>query len=187
MTFDYMALLAVASTIAGAGLLSDSPTAVIASMLGAWILCCSAVSTTLRSVCVHDCPTVCLSVCMLVSPLMGPILSITFGLSTLKWDIVKRGLRNELLGVLITFCVGVLVGGCAFPYYGAHFRSLEMTSRGKRKSRTNLRTLLSVHLLTARHTCHTCRTSLSPFRGMSLICVRDVCVWATQRAICSSA
>ena len=34
MTFDYMALLAVASTIAGAGLLSDSPTAVIASMLG---------------------------------------------------------------------------------------------------------------------------------------------------------
>jgi hypothetical protein len=34
MTFDYMALLTVASTIAGAGLLSDSPTAVIASMLG---------------------------------------------------------------------------------------------------------------------------------------------------------
>ncbi len=34
MTFDYMALMAVASTIAGAGLLSDSPTAVIASMLG---------------------------------------------------------------------------------------------------------------------------------------------------------
>jgi hypothetical protein len=34
LTFDFIALVAMASMIAGAGLLSDSPTSVIASMLG---------------------------------------------------------------------------------------------------------------------------------------------------------
>ena len=68
---------------------------------------------------------------VLVSPLMGPILSITFGLSTLKWSVVQRGCRNEFLGVVITLLVGVIVGLCAYPVYGANFRSMEMISRGR--------------------------------------------------------
>jgi uncharacterized membrane protein len=66
-----------------------------------------------------------------VSPLMGPILSITFGLAVAKWGIVKRGLRNEFVGVIITFFVGVVFGLCAYPVYGAELRSEEMLSRGR--------------------------------------------------------
>ncbi len=64
---------------------------------------------------------------------MGPILSITFGLSTLNWEIVKRGMRNEFIGVLITLVVGMFIGLCGYPVYGAGLRSDEMMGRGKRK------------------------------------------------------
>ena len=38
---------------------------------------------------------------MLVSPLMGPILAVTFGAKICDGEMVKRGLRNELYGVLV--------------------------------------------------------------------------------------
>lgn len=71
------------------------------------------------------------SLIILVSPLMGPILSITFGLAVANGGIVQRGLRNELVGVLITFVVGIIFGLCAYPVYGADIRSEEMLSRGR--------------------------------------------------------
>ena len=36
---------------------------------------------------------------MLVSPLMGPILCAAFGIAVCRWDMVWRGVRNELYGV----------------------------------------------------------------------------------------
>eukprot|EP01037_Dinobryon_pediforme_P046891 gene46891-60529_t len=77
LTFNYMILLLCASLIAGTGLIGDSATTVIASML--------------------------------VSPLMGPILSITFGLAVEEWSVIRRGLRNEVVGVLISFFTGLAI------------------------------------------------------------------------------
>ena len=62
---------------------------------------------------------------------MGPILSMTFGLATNKYDIVRRGLRNELYGVAISFIVGISMGLCASQLYGPNYESEEMISRGK--------------------------------------------------------
>jgi hypothetical protein len=98
LTFDFIAMVAVASVIAGAGLLSDNATTVIASML--------------------------------VSPLMGPILSITFGLATVNYSVVRRGFRNELVGVFISLFTGIVMGLFAATYYKPDFRSGEITSRG---------------------------------------------------------
>ena len=102
LTFDYMALIAMASVISGAGLLSNSATTIIASML--------------------------------VSPLMGPILSITFGLSRHDVSTVKRGLRNEAIGVVISAVVGLVMGLCAGCLYDREVlssKSEQMELRGE--------------------------------------------------------
>lgn len=98
LTFDYIAMITVASIIAGSGLLSDSPTSVIASML--------------------------------VSPLMGPILSITFGLATNDMSIISRGVKNEVIGVIICFVVGTIMGLMSGLYHDCDFSSQEIESRG---------------------------------------------------------
>jgi uncharacterized hydrophobic protein (TIGR00271 family) len=99
LTFNYMALLLMASIIAGIGLLTNSDTTVIASML--------------------------------VSPLMGPILSITFGVAV--WDIetIRRGVRNEIVGIFISLTTGIFMGFIASFLYPPDYRSGEMTSRGE--------------------------------------------------------
>ncbi len=98
LTFNYLALLACASAIAGAGLLGDSATTVIASML--------------------------------VSPLMGPILSITFGLAVQHNETIRKGVRNELIGILISFMTGLTIGIVGALVYPASYRSGEMVGRG---------------------------------------------------------
>ena len=47
---------------------------------------------------------------MLVSPLMNPILGIVFGLSVRDQSLWKRGLRNELIGLIICVTCGFLLG-----------------------------------------------------------------------------
>lgn len=101
LTFNYIAQLAMASIIAGTGLLGDSSTNVIAAML--------------------------------VSPLMGPILSITFGLAVGDKATVKKGLRNEFVGIFIALTVGFCMGLIASACYSPSYRSGEMTSRGDGK------------------------------------------------------
>jgi hypothetical protein len=101
LTFNYMGLVTAASIISGAGLLQDSATTVIASML--------------------------------VSPLMGPILSITFGLAINDTSIIWRGLRNEIVGILLCILTGFVIGTCGAPFYNADFYSQEIYSRGDRK------------------------------------------------------
>jgi uncharacterized hydrophobic protein (TIGR00271 family) len=98
LTFNYLALLACASMIAGAGLLGDSATTVIASML--------------------------------VSPLMGPILSITFGLAVRDLNTIRKGLRNEIIGIILSFVTGLLIGTAGAFAYPPHYRSGEMVGRG---------------------------------------------------------
>eukprot|EP01031_Cornospumella_fuschlensis_P027218 gene27218-32884_t len=98
LTFNYIAQLAMASIIAGTGLLGDSSTNVIAAML--------------------------------VSPLMGPILSITFGLAVGDKPTVKKGLRNEFVGIFIALTVGLVMGFIASACYPPSYRSSEMTGRG---------------------------------------------------------
>ncbi|RYH27786.1 DUF389 domain-containing protein [archaeon] len=98
LTFNYIAQLAMASIIAGTGLLGDSSTNVIAAML--------------------------------VSPLMGPILSITFGLAVGDKESVRKGLRNEFVGILIALSVGLIMGIIASAFYPPSYRSGEMTGRG---------------------------------------------------------
>lgn len=101
LTFNYMMLLFCASLIAGAGLIGDSATTVIAAML--------------------------------VSPLMGPILSITFGLAIQQRESVYRGLRNEMVGIVISFVTGLMIGVIATGIYAPHYRSNEMVERGEGK------------------------------------------------------
>lgn len=99
LTFNYMILLLCASLIAGTGLIGDSATTVIASML--------------------------------VSPLMGPILSITFGLAVEEWSVIRRGLRNEVVGILISFFTGLTIGLISSGLYSPEYRSNEMVERGE--------------------------------------------------------
>eukprot|EP01031_Cornospumella_fuschlensis_P027217 gene27217-32883_t len=102
LTFNYIAQLAMASIIAGTGLLGDSSTNVIAAML--------------------------------VSPLMGPILSITFGLAVGDKPTVKKGLRNEFVGIFIALTVGLVMGFIASACYPPSYRSSEMTGRGEARN-----------------------------------------------------
>lgn len=68
---------------------------------------------------------------MLVSPLMGPILSITYGWAVMKKSIVLRGLRNEIVGIVISFLTGFIMGLASSMIYGPSYRSVEMMNRGK--------------------------------------------------------
>ena len=61
---------------------------------------------------------------------MGPILSMTYGVSVHKTDIILRGMRNEIVGVLISLLVGLVMGIVSAFVYGSDFRSHEMISRG---------------------------------------------------------
>ena len=68
---------------------------------------------------------------MSVSPLMGPILSMTFGVAINKGEMIKRGLRNEAAGVIVSLLTGLIMGFCASPFITSDFESAEMESRGK--------------------------------------------------------
>ena len=61
---------------------------------------------------------------------MGPILSMTYGLAVMKKNIVLRGMRNEVVGVLISLMVGFAIGLASSRIYGSEYRSSEMVSRG---------------------------------------------------------
>jgi uncharacterized hydrophobic protein (TIGR00271 family) len=74
---------------------------------------------------------------MLVSPLMGPILAVTFGAITGDTKMLRRGLRNEGVGILLTIFIGIITGFAAAPFFGPggfdfaeELHSEEMESRG---------------------------------------------------------
>ena len=54
--------------------------------------------------------TVIIVASMLVSPLMNPILGIVFGLSVRDHSLWKRGLRNEIIGLIICITCGFILG-----------------------------------------------------------------------------
>ncbi len=54
--------------------------------------------------------TVIIVASMLVSPLMNPILGIVFGLSVREHSLWRRGLRNELIGLIICITCGFILG-----------------------------------------------------------------------------
>lgn len=54
--------------------------------------------------------TVILVASMLVSPLMSPILGFVFGLSIRDHSLWRRGLRNELIGLIICISCGFILG-----------------------------------------------------------------------------
>jgi hypothetical protein len=54
--------------------------------------------------------TVIIVASMLVSPLMNPILGIVFGLSVREHALWRRGLRNELIGLIICVTCGFILG-----------------------------------------------------------------------------
>lgn len=99
LTFNYMMLMLVASTMAGTGILTDSTVYIIASVL--------------------------------ISPLMGPILSITFGLAVNDLATIRKGMRNELIGIGISLAVGIAIGIVGGFIYEPSYRSAEITSRGQ--------------------------------------------------------
>eukprot|EP00742_Colponemidia_sp_Colp-10_P007155 GILJ01007684.1.p1 GENE.GILJ01007684.1~~GILJ01007684.1.p1 ORF type:complete len:450 (+),score=67.36 GILJ01007684.1:89-1351(+) len=53
---------------------------------------------------------------MLVSPLMGPVFGVTFGSVIRDWKMVKQGLKAELVGFLLCFFVGIVVGCICLPF-----------------------------------------------------------------------
>ncbi len=54
--------------------------------------------------------TVIIVASMLVSPLMNPILGVVFGLSVRDHSLWRRGLRNEVIGLIICISCGFLIG-----------------------------------------------------------------------------
>ena len=76
---------------------------------------------------------------------MGPILSMTFGVAINKGEIIKRGLRNEAAGVIVSLLTGMIMGFCAGPFTSSDFQSNEMESRGKCKSLEERIIRLSYH------------------------------------------
>ena len=54
--------------------------------------------------------TVSIVASMLVSPLMNPIMGIVFGLSIREHALWRRGIRNELIGLLLCVVWGFLIG-----------------------------------------------------------------------------
>ncbi|CAM4759147.1 unnamed protein product [Rotaria magnacalcarata] len=72
---------------------------------------------------------------MLVSPLMNPILGFVFGLSVREHSLWRRGLRNELIGLIICITCGFILGlltTFAETKWGSStsFPTPEMKSRG---------------------------------------------------------
>ncbi|GBG31019.1 Ankyrin repeat domain-containing protein 17 [Hondaea fermentalgiana] len=57
---------------------------------------------------------------MLVSPLMGPILAVTFGLTVLDRDMIKRGLVGEMVGLCLSVVTGFFCGLLAIPLMDAN-------------------------------------------------------------------
>ena len=47
---------------------------------------------------------------MLVSPLMGPILGLIFGLVVKDDMMLRKGMRNEMVGMTLTFVCGLIIG-----------------------------------------------------------------------------
>ncbi|CAF0763726.1 unnamed protein product [Rotaria sordida] len=79
--------------------------------------------------------TVIIVASMLVSPLMNPILGFVFGLSVREHSLWRRGLRNELIGLIICISCGFILGlltTFAETKWGAStsFPTSEMKSRG---------------------------------------------------------
>ncbi|CAF2870627.1 unnamed protein product [Rotaria sp. Silwood2] len=79
--------------------------------------------------------TVIIVASMLVSPLMNPILGFVFGLSVREHSLWRRGLRNELIGLVICISCGFILGlltTFAETKWGAStsFPTPEMKSRG---------------------------------------------------------
>lgn len=54
--------------------------------------------------------TVIIVASMLVSPLMNPILGVVFGLSVREHSLWRKGLRNELIGLVICISCGFILG-----------------------------------------------------------------------------
>ena len=46
---------------------------------------------------------------MLVSPIMGPILAITFGMTTNKPDLIRVGIRSEIISLLLCIFMGFII------------------------------------------------------------------------------
>ncbi|CAF1431030.1 unnamed protein product, partial [Didymodactylos carnosus] len=79
--------------------------------------------------------TVIIVASMLVSPLMNPILGIAFGLSVREHSLWKRGLWNEIIGLIICLASGFVLGlftTFAETKWGSSstFPTTEMRSRG---------------------------------------------------------
>ena len=102
-----------------------------------WITLTLAAAFTASVGLVHDSPLPVLA-SFFLSPLMGPILSFAFGLAVADSPMVRRGLRNELVGVLIAFGVGLGAGCIVAPWYATTQRNVfliaangEIAARGR--------------------------------------------------------
>ena len=78
LSFDFVALISLASMLAAVGLLENSSVIIVASML--------------------------------VSPLMNPIMGIVFGISVREHSLLRRGFRNELIGLVVCIAWGFVIG-----------------------------------------------------------------------------
>ena len=68
---------------------------------------------------------------MLISPLMGPLLSITYGLACADFKMICIGLVSEILGIALTFSVGLVSGILLAPVAPEyHWPTSSMKERG---------------------------------------------------------
>jgi hypothetical protein len=112
LTFDYLAMVAAAATIATVGLVGQQHQS----------------RPFARATLPHRQPyppgcqvtdsSVSVVASMLLSPLMSPILCITFGLATGHPALIQRGFRTEMVGVVLALMIGLLSGLILATWYG---------------------------------------------------------------------
>lgn len=75
--------------------------------------------------------TVAIVASMLVSPIMGPVLALTFGTIINDMSLMRLGLKNELLSLLLCMVIGFIIGAISIGIGTDHlWPTDEMRGRG---------------------------------------------------------
>jgi uncharacterized hydrophobic protein (TIGR00271 family) len=67
---------------------------------------------------------------MILSPLMSPILGVSFGIVSKEFKMVKIGLLEQILGLLISIATGMLMGFLALIFLTPATETAQMVGRG---------------------------------------------------------
>lgn len=105
-SFDFIALLMTASTLAGVGLITNDSVVIVASMLvapimGPWVKRCCTFLFAPATVLMHQ------------SCYNLRVLGMTFGTRIKDWPLVRMSFKNEVFALMGCVVIGACIGLCA--------------------------------------------------------------------------